>query len=288
MQSLNLAFLALSVAVTFAGGAEVIPLWPGPAPGALGDAEADRPTLTIYRAATENHVPTGVIVCPGGSYLGLASTYEGSEVAEWFNRLGISAFVLKYRVGPRYHHPVELGDAQRAIRYLRAHATDYAISENRIGIMGFSAGGHLAATAATHFDPGLDTSDDPVNRKSSRPDFVVLAYPVVTMQDPYAHVRSRTALLGDNPDPALLNSLSNELAVTPRTPPTFLFHTTDDAVVPVENSVNLFLALRRAGVAAELHVYLHGNHGVGLAAKDPVLRTWPDHLAEWIKASGFR
>lgn len=297
MQSFNLAlcvplFLAISSGMSALQAAETVAttvtLWTGSAPGALGNEPADQPTLTLFPAAAANRVRTGVIVCPGGSYLGLASTYEGNDVAAWFNKMGISAFVLKYRLGPRYHHPVELGDAQRAIRYVRAHASDYGVAANHIGVMGFSAGGHLAATAGTHFDAGLSDAADPIDRQSSRPDFLVLAYPVITMQDPYAHVRSRAALLGEQPNPALVNSLSNELQVTTNTPPTFLFHTTDDAVVPVENSVHFYLALRRAGVPAELHVYLHGKHGVGLAPTDPVLHTWPEHLAAWLRVSGFR
>ncbi|MBV9680123.1 MAG: alpha/beta hydrolase, partial [Acidobacteriaceae bacterium] len=248
----------------------------------------DKPALTVFPAADAGKVQTGVIVCPGGSYGGLSSVKEGSDVALWLNRLGISAFVLKYRLGMKYHHPAELSDAQRAIRYVRSHAADYGIGPNRIGIFGFSAGGHLASTTGTHFDGGDRQAADPIERQSSRPDFMILAYPVITMQDPYAHVRSRTNLLGEKPNPALVNELSNEMQVTPQTPPTFLFHTTEDKVVPVENSVQFYLALRKAGVPAEMHIYLQGPHGVGLAANDPVLRSWPDRLADWLKAQGFR
>ena len=267
---------------------EKILLWTDGAPGALGSADEDKPTLTAYPAPGAEKVSTGIIVCPGGSYGGLASGYEGSDVALWLNRLGISAFVLKYRLGMKYHHPVELSDAQRAIRYVRSHAANYGIQPNRIGIFGFSAGGHLASTTGTHFDSGDRQAADPIEQQSSRPDFMILAYPVVTMQDPYAHVRSRTNLLGEKPNPALVNELSNETQVMPQTPPTFLFHTTEDKVVPVENSVQFYLALRKAGVPAEMHIYLQGPHGVGLAANDPVLRSWPDRLADWLKAQGFR
>ena len=291
MQSFNLAFRLIPL--VFAAGslmahAETVPLWPGGAPGALGTSAEDEPTLAIYPAPAAGRVATGIVVCPGGGYVHLAMSYEGTDVAEWLNQLGISAFVLKYRLGPRYHHPVELGDAQRAIRYVRAHASDYGLSPQQIGIMGFSAGGHLAATAATHFDAGNQQATDAIERQSSRPDFMILAYPVITMQDPHVHKGSRIALLGEHPNPMLVTELSNELQVTPKTPPAFLFHTTEDKTVPVENSVLFYLALRRAGVPAELHVYLKGRHGVGLAVNDPILHSWTNRLADWLKAAGFR
>ena len=266
-------------------------LWPQGAPGAKGTGEGDKPSLTLFPASAMGRVPTGIVVCPGGSYLNLSMAKEGTDVAAWLNKMGISAFVLKYRLGPTYHHPTELGDAQRAIRYVRAHADDYGLKRNQIGIWGFSAGGHLASTAGTHFatvDTGNPGIADSIDKQSSRPDFLILAYPVITMQDPFAHARSRTALLGEKPNPQLIDDLSNELQVTAQTPPTFLFHTTDDGVVPVENSVRFYLALRRAGVPAELHVYRHGQHGVGLAPQDPVLRTWTERLADWLTAQGLR
>ena len=263
-------------------------LWPEGAPGAQADGEEDKPALTAYVASQDGKVPTGVVVCPGGSYMHLSMVSEGSEIAQWLNAKGISAFVLKYRIGPKYHHPVELGDAQRAIRFVRAHSAEYGLQPNRIGIIGFSAGGHLASSTGTHFDLGNSHATDSIEKQSSRPDFMILAYPVITMQDPYVHVASRTALLGENANPGLINLLSNELQVTPQTPPTFLFHTTEDQVVPVENSVLFYSALRRSGVAAELHIYLKGRHGVGLATDDPVLHTWPERLADWLQAQGFR
>ena len=289
-----LRFVSLCLLLCFASlqaaqaAPQTILLWPDGAPGALGSADEDKPALTIYPVPSADKVPTGVIVCPGGSYAALSSVKEGSDVALWLNRLGISAFVLRYRLGMKYHHPAELTDAQRALRYVRSRAADFGIQPNRIGIWGFSAGGHLASTTGTHFDSGDRQAADPIERQSSRPDFMILAYPVITMQDPYAHVRSRTNLLGEKPNPALVNELSNETQVTAQTPPTFLFHTTEDKVVPVENSVQFYLALRKAGVPAEMHIYLQGPHGVGLAANDPVLRSWPDRLADWLKAQGYR
>lgn len=263
-----------------------MPLWPNGAPGAQGTADIDIPTLTAY-PASQNKVPTSVIVFPGGGYMHLSMEHEGSEIAEWLNGLGVFAFVLKYRLGPKYHHPIELGDAQRAIRYVRAHAADYGINPQRIGIWGFSAGGHLASSAGTHFDAGNAGSSDPIERQSSRPDFMILAYPVITFHEPYLHRGSRNALLGKDPDPALVNLLSNEDHVTKDTPPAFLFHTSDDPVVPVQNSIFFYLALRKAQVPAEMHIYEHGPHGVGLAKNMPELSTWPMLLANWLKLRGL-
>ena len=213
--------------------------------------------------------------------------HEGRQVANWFNLHGIGAFVLKYRLGPRYNHPIELGDAQRAIRYIRSHAAEFGIQPDRIGMMGFSAGGHLTSTAATHFDKGNAEATDPVDRVSSRPDFVVLAYPVILSKAPYAHAGSFRNLLGANPDPALLEELSTESRVTAETPPTFLFHTNADTGVPAENSIQYYLALRKAGVQAELHIFQPGPHGVGLGMNDPVLEQWPPLLASWLRARGL-
>ncbi len=192
-------------------------LWPDGAPGAQGETEADKPSLTLYPASIANKVPTAVVVCPGGGYVHLAMDYEGFEIAEWLNKLGISAFVLKYRLGPKYRYPVQLQDAQRAIRCVRLHAQEFGVRPDRIGIWGFSAGGHLASTAGTHFDAGDKGSRDVIEQQSSRPDFMILAYPVITMMDPYVHRGSLHALLGDDPDPRLVRLLSNELQVTPQT-----------------------------------------------------------------------
>src|SRR5205823_12646814 len=179
------------------------------APGALGNDESDRPTLTYYAPV----YPTGtaVVIAPGGGYVFVATNHEGRQIANWFNALGVAAFVLKYRLGPRYHHPIELGDAQRAIRMVRAKAKEWNIAPDRIGMMGFSAGGHLTATAGTHFDSGNPEAADSVDRVSSRPDFLILGYPVISMQASITHAGSRRNLLGENPDPKLVDDLSNEL-----------------------------------------------------------------------------
>ncbi len=263
-------------------------LWPEGAPGAQGNEEVDKPALTVYPVAGRQKVPTGVVVFPGGGYTHLAMDHEGQQVAAWLNSYGITAFVLRYRLGPQYHHPIEMQDGQRAVRWARAHATEFGIDPHRLGVWGFSAGGHLASTVGTHFDEGNTASSDPIERESSRPDFLILAYPVITFEEPYVHHGSRNALLGPNPSPALIAFLSNERHVTPQTPPTFLFHTSDDPVVPVQNSIDFYLALRTAGVPAEMHLYQHGPHGVGLARNDPELASWPDLLAAWLKARGLR
>lgn len=277
--------------VDYAGEPRTIPLWVNGAPGARGEADADRPTLTVYapfvRSRGPDTVDTAVIVAPGGSYAHLAANHEGRQVANWLNALGVTAFVLKYRVGPRYHHPIELGDAQRAIRLVRARAAEFFVSPERIGMMGFSAGGHLTATAATHFDAGNPAAADPIDRMSSRPDFIILGYPVISMNAPYVHTTSRSMLLGDHPDAKLLDSLSAELQVTAQTPPAFLFSTSADATVQVENSVLFYQALHKAGVPAELHIFEKGPHGIGLDLQDAVLGEWPTLLANWLRSRGL-
>jgi acetyl esterase/lipase len=258
-------------------------LWAAGAPSALGNDEADKPNLTIYLPYSSQASGSGVVVCPGGGYGMLAMDHEGKQVAQWLTARGVAAFVLKYRLGPRYHHPVELGDAQRAIRYARYHAAEFGIGAEKIGIWGFSAGGHLASTAGTHFDSGNSGASDPIDRVSSRPDFMILCYPVISFTTPYVHRGSMRNLLGDNPDPKLAASLSNETQVTPQTPPTFLFHTDSDDGVPSENSVLFYLALRKAGVPAEIHIYERGPHGVGLAPFDPILSSWTRRLEGWMR-----
>ncbi|HVW86629.1 MAG TPA: alpha/beta hydrolase, partial [Bryobacteraceae bacterium] len=255
---------------------QTIPLWQGQAPGAQGTEDRDIPTLTVYlpRSLPQQGV-TAVVVCPGGGYGALAMNHEGRQVANYLNSLGIAAFVLKYRLGPRYHHPIELGDAQRTIRTVRAKAAQWRIAPDRIGIMGFSAGGHLASTASTHFDAGNAGAADEIDRASSRPDFSVLGYPVISLVAPWTHQGSKKNLLGENPDPELAKSLSGENAVTAQTPPTFIFQTNADTTVPAENSVYYYLALRKAGVKAEMHIFQNGPHGVGLGMDNPALSEWP-------------
>ncbi len=265
------------------------PLWPNGVAGAVGSEDKDRPTLTVYLPDASKANGTGVVVCPGGGYGALAMDHEGVQIARWLNSLGVAAFILKYRLGPRYHHPAPLQDAQRALRTVRYRAKEFRLAPDRIGIWGFSAGGHLAATAGTHFNPGAarEASNDPIEGESARPGFLILAYPVISMKPPYVHRGSLKNLLGEDPDPQLVENLSNELQVTSDTPPTFLFHTDGDSGVPAENSVLFYLALRRAHVPAEIHVYEKGKHGVGLAPTDPILSSWPGRLADWLRTRGL-
>lgn len=261
-------------------------LWPSGAPGALGNAEEDRPALTIYLPDPGKAKGSAVVICPGGGYRTLAMDHEGRQVAEWLRGHGVAAFILKYRLGPKYRHPAPLQDAQRAIRMVRSRAAQYGVRPDRIGIWGFSAGGHLAATAGTHFDDGNPSAPDEIERAGSRPDFLILAYPVISFTQ-YVHEGSKRALLGDAPPADLVELLSNEKQVTARTPPTFLFHTDADVGVPPENSVLFYLALRKAQVPAELHIYEQGRHGVGLAPNDPALSEWPRQLANWLRLRGL-
>lgn len=263
-----------------------VALWDGGAPGALGNSDSDTPVITVYRAARAA-TGTGIVVAPGGGYGNLAMDHEGRQVAAFYNAMGISAFVLRYRLGPRYRHPVQLGDAQRAIRLVRARAQELGVQPDRIGIMGFSAGGHLAATAGTRFTAGSAEAADPVDRVSSRPDFLILGYPVISFDPSVTHAGSVRNLIGEPPDAALVALLSNERHVTRETPPTFLFHTTADTGVPAENSVRFYLALKQAGVPAEMHIFEKGPHGVGLALGDPALGAWPTLLTNWLRGRGL-
>ncbi|NYF80959.1 alpha/beta hydrolase [Granulicella arctica] len=265
---------------------KTILLWADGAPGAQGAADVDKPTLTVFLPAS-NPTRTGVVVAPGGGYQHLSMQKEGEDVARWLNARGVAAFVLKYRLGPTYRYPIELEDAQRAIRTVRANAAQYGIAADHVGMWGSSAGGHLTATAGTHFDNGNAGAADVVERQGSRPDFLVLAYPVITFEAPYAHTSSRKYLLGENPDPKLVDLLSDETQVTKDTPPTFLFATTDDGTVPVINSVLFYEALVKAGVPAEMHLFQHGGHGAGLAAANPALSVWPDLVIKWMRERGF-
>jgi acetyl esterase/lipase len=268
-------------------GSDVVVLWPEGAPGAHGDGDPDVPTITVRALSPESANGCAVVICPGGGYGGLAKQHEGYDIAEWLNSFGVAGFVLRYRHAPQYRHPAPLLDVQRAIRTVRARAKEWHVDPNRIGVMGFSAGGHLASTAGTHFDSGRTSADDAIDRVSCRPDFMILAYPVISLTSDYTHRGSRRNLLGEDPDPALVKSLSNELQVTAETSPTFLFHTNADRAVPPENSVLFYLALRKAGVAAEMHLYQEGRHGLGLAPQQAAVASWPDRCREWLQVQGM-
>ncbi|HOA72295.1 MAG TPA: alpha/beta hydrolase [Phycisphaerae bacterium] len=262
-----------------------IRLWPGRAPEAVGDAENDTPWITPYLPPTERAMGTAIVVCPGGGYGHIAMDHEGLAVARWLNDIGVAAFVLKYRHrNTGYGHPAPMLDVQRAIRVVRSRAAEWNLDPDRIGVLGFSAGGHLASTAGTHFTPGDPAANDPVERVSCRPDFMVLIYPVISLAEDFTHKGSRRNLLGENPDPALVENLSNERQVTPLTPPTFLVHTDEDKGVPVENSLAFYAALRKAKVPAELHVFEKGPHGFGLGKPDLAASAWPQLCEKWLRA----
>ena len=265
------------------------PLWPEGAPGALGKDAKDTPTLTPYFAPPSKASGAAMIICPGGSY-GALAPHEGVHYALWLNEHGITGFVLKYRLGTAgYKHPVMMQDIQRAIRYVRANAEKWKIDPNRIGVMGSSAGGHLASTALTHFDAGDANAKDPIDRVSSRPNLGILCYPVISMGT-LAHAGSKKNLLGENPDPKLVELLSSEKQVTKDTPPTFIFHTVEDTTVKVENSLEFAAALRANGVPFALHIYQKGAHGMGLGTREwnPEMRhPWTNDCALWLKEQGF-
>ncbi len=268
-----------------------LPLWPeGKTPYALEiDAESGRPKLYLYPVTGEQANGCAVVVTPGGGYGGLAGDHEGHQIARWWNERGVSAFVLHYRLGSQGHHfPTQLADVQRAIRTVRSRADEWGVDPERIGVMGFSAGGHLASMAATKFAEHAYDPGDAIDEASARPDFAVLCYPVISMQAGTTHAGSRRNLLGPEKadDPEAANAVSSELNVTAETPPTFLFQTDEDIVVPAENAVGVSLALRQHGVPAEMHIYQRGPHGVGLYLGDPITGTWSTLLDNWMRANG--
>ena len=266
-----------------------IALWPGKAPGALGNAEKDIPTLTPFFPDTKQATGAAMVICPGGSYAKLAP-HEGQDYARWLAGQGVTCFVLKYRLGTDgYRHPTELLDGSRAIRLVRARAAEWKIDPHRIGIIGSSAGGHLASMIMTHFNGGDPNAADPIERQSSRPDLVVLCYPVITMGK-FAHKGSKDNLLGTNPPPALVEETSPELHVRNDSPPCFIWSTDEDKTVPVENTLQFAEAMRKAGVPFELHVYEKGKHGAGLGSRqyDPSKwLPWVGECTRWLKEQGF-
>ena len=265
------------------------PLWPDGPPGALGKGTNDIPTLTAFLPEAGKANGAAMVICPGGGYGGLAP-HEGKGYALWFNEHGITAFVLKYRLGSAgYRHPVMLQDAARAVRTVRARADEWKLDPKRIGIIGSSAGGHLASTLLTHFDAGKSDAADSVERVSSRPDLGILCYPVISLGE-FTHQGSKNNLLGKDPSPELVRELSNELQVTKDTPPTFIWHTAEDKAVPVENALLFAGALRKAGVPFDLHIYERGNHGMGLGSQpygSGERHPWTRDCEFWLKGRGF-
>lgn len=261
-----------------------MPVWPGKAPGARDDSWRAKPMMTIYQPLKEDANGTAVVICPGGAYMMIAIDHEGHTIAKWLGSIGVTGIVLRYRHGGHgYRHPIPLQDAQRAIRTIRHKAKELNVDPNRIGVMGFSAGGHLASTAGTHFDKGKPDAADPVEKAGSRPDFMILGYPVITLKKPFTHWGSRVNLVGNRGDDALVNSLCNETQVTAKTPPTFLFHAKDDGAVPPQNSIEFYRALVKNKVKAEIHLYKQGGHGFGLGRKGTPCAAWPARCAKWLR-----
>jgi acetyl esterase/lipase len=291
MKKINFIYLLLAGVLSFVNvqaQVDSLLLWPQGAPGATGIEEKDKPMLIRYPAPVAIATGAAVVVCPGGGYNMLAMDHEGHQIARWLNSFGVSAYILTYRLGRNgYQHPIPMNDGQRAIRTVRANAGAWGIDPQRIGVLGFSAGGHMASTLGTHFDAGLAGAADPVERMSSRPDFMVLLYPVISFTEDYQHRGSRISLLGEDADPDLLRLLSNEKQVTDDTPQTFLVHTTEDKVVPPENSIFFYLELKKRNIPAEMHIYEKGRHGLGLGAPGTAFASWPERCEEWMLERGL-
>lgn len=301
MKKFSLLSLLLLFIVNSSRGQEVLPLWPDEIPNSQKSGETETiekddftwienvqvPALEVFLPPKGIATGQGVVICPGGGYWGVAYDIEGTEVAKFLNTKGIAGFVLKYRmpgagsVAVRNEAPLQ--DAKRAIRTVRANVEKWNLSEDKIGVMGFSAGGHLASTLGTHFNSGDNFQKDSTDSLSARPDFMILIYPVMTMKQPYTHQGSRNNLLGENPDEEMIEYYSNEMQVTEETPPTFLVHATDDEVVPVENSLMFYKALKDNGVSAEMHIYPEGGHGFNLGLGRGHLEGWTDRLYDWLR-----
>ena len=301
MKKLFIFLLIASFIAPLVAQNRIVPLWQGDPPNYRETGEVtiwdtsdivrvrnvQKPDIAVFLPSKKNATGEAVVICPGGGYGILAYDWEGSDIARWLNSQGIAAFVLKYRLpGSKsniipYKSP--LMDAQRAMRIVRSNAESWNIDPERIGVMGFSAGGHLASTLSTHYDAGDPSSSDPVEKVSCRPDFSVLVYPVISFTEDFQHSGSRINLLGEDADESLVKYYSNELQVTEDTPPAILIHSDDDKAVPVENSITYYKALRNNDIASELHIYPYGGHGYSLAIGQGHLATWPDRVIEWIR-----
>lgn len=280
------ALSLLFAAASFAAEPKTELLWPQGAPGANGTADKDKPTLIVYLPEKPSGV--GIVICPGGGYGGLAMDHEGHQIGRWLNEHGMAGFICDYRHrGKGYGHPAPLQDAQRAIRTVRSRAKEFGVDPSKIGILGFSAGGHLTSTAVTHFDTGDSAAEDPVMRASSRPDFGILCYPVIAFDQPFTHRGSQRNLLGEGAAAELVASLSNDKQVTEQTPPCFLWHTFEDKGVPPENSIVFYHALVGHKIPSELHIYEKGRHGLGLAKDTPGTSDWPAACLAWLKNRGI-
>lgn len=293
--------IALTVVLPLAGQSFKMNLYPdGQIPNYVASGESEirdtttivriskvqMPDISVFLPSAKNRSGEAVIICPGGGYHILAYDWEGEDIAKYWNSKGVAAIVLKYRLPTSESqvipHKSPLMDAQRAMRMVRHHATDWGIDPSKIGIMGFSAGGHLASSLSTHFDGGNPDAEDPIERMSCRPDFSILVYPVISFTGEFQHSGSRKALVGD--DPELMEYFSNEKQVTQETPPAFLIHAADDRGVPAENSIVYYQAMLENGVSGELHIYPYGGHGFSLAIGQGHLSGWPERANEWMKS----
>jgi len=301
MRTFISALLFISISATAFTQNQILLLWEGDPPNYRETGEktiwdtsdavrvlwVQKPDIAIFLPSRANSSGEAVVICPGGGYRRLAYDKEGTDIARWFNSKGIAAFVLKYRLpggeSSIVRHKSPLLDAQRALRLVRYNAEAWNIDPGKIGIMGFSAGGHLASTLSTHFDAGDPSSSDPVDQVSCRPDFSILIYPVISFDDGITHAGSKMYLLGEQPDEELVNYYSNEKQVDEKTPPAILIHSGDDRSVQVENSLVYYKALRDHGISAEMHIYPYGGHGFSLAINKGHLSTWPDRVIEWIR-----
>ncbi len=298
MKSLLLLFALTAMNLTTIAQSTIIPLWPEGVPGAKASgygvekndnghsSNVSEPTLTLYAPAVDRPNGTVVIICPGGGYVNLSIEREGVQYANWLSTLGVTSFVLKYRLN-EFGHPAPLQDVLRAVRIVRSRAAEFKINANRIGVMGSSAGGHLAASAGTLFDHPAGKTGAALDAVSGRPDFLLLMYPVISMDDPVAHAGSRKALLGATPTPELLKLMSLEKQVTASTPPTLLIHTQEDKTVPIDNSILFFQALTRAKVPAEFYAFEQGGHGMGMRDGLGTASEWPKRAEEWLRNRGL-
>jgi acetyl esterase/lipase len=289
--------LLMTALTAFAVPPVVIPLWPEGVPGAkaLGEelheaggriTRVSEPTLTVHAPAIDRPNGTAVIIAPGGGYGLLSAEREGVQYANWLSTLGVTSFVLKYRLAD-FGHPAPLQDVLRAVRLVRSRAAEFKINPGRIGVMGSSAGGHLAACAGTLFNHAAGRTGAALDTTDARPDFLILMYPVITMEGPSVHAGSRRNLLGETPAPDLVNLLSVERQVTAATPPTLLIHTQEDQSVPVENSLLFYQALTRAKVPAEMYLFEHGAHGMGMKPDFGTASDWPRRAEEWLRQRGL-
>jgi acetyl esterase/lipase len=293
--------LLIAAVVPFSSSVSAAPtvmlLWPEGVPGVKQGQGPEvvtegrirnisEPTLTVYGPAVDKPNGTAVIICPGGGYQFLSTSREGEQYANWLSTLGITSFVLKNRIG-EYGHPAPLQDVLRAVRLVRSRAAEFGIRPDRIGVMGSSAGGHLAASAGTLFDNPAGRTGAPLDATSARPDFMILMYPVIAMDGPAAHAGSRKALLGDEPSADTVRLLSVDRQVTPATPPTLLIHTQEDQAVPVENSILFYQALTRAHVPAEMLLFEHGSHGMGMRAGLGTTSAWSARAEDWLRERGL-